>query len=846
MDNNVNRERISPLRLFLVLVPLTLMIVLGYRFVTDFIDNVRTGPVTTWFAPYVDVTLTPVLHFEDRSEQAASDFVLGFIVADPLEPCQPSWGAYYSLDAAARALDLNRRIVHLREQGGDAVVSFGGAINDELATVCTDTADLTAAYQDVINRYDLRAIDFDIEGAALTDREANGRRAAAVQQLQQTNDELAVWLTLPVAPHGLSDDALAIVDQFLQAGVELAGVNVMTMNYGQSRQPGTDMHEATVAALTATKEQLGAAYTAVNQPKTDQQLWQRIGATPMIGQNDLQADVFTVAAAHDLVEFARSNNLGRLSFWSINRDSPCGPDTDMERVSNTCSGVAQEAQQFTSIFIDGISRRNPLTGLVTTPDSTPQVIIETTGEAPFIRDDPRTSPYPLWRDDRAYDTGAKVVWQGRVYQSKWWTEGDQPDAPVEQDWENPWRYLGPVLESDREAVQQGPYLNGSWNRWSAEQVFLAGDEIAYDGQVFRAKWWSQGDIPQQFPEQPYDHPWEYLGDVDCDGPGCTVDADAAMLLIDYENLTGIQMEIRAGDGVPDTAGALLQAYSGQSGQKTYELLPGEYDLVFKMGAAETVVDAISCDEEGCDSFDIAATLAVDYAGLTNVTIEIRTDDGNAGTAGDVVQIVNGQSGQRSYSVLRGAYDLVFHAGATEFILDSVACREATCDVQEIDAALAVDYGGLADVQLEIRRSDGIAGTAGALVETFASQRGRRSYSILRGSYDLLIAQGAAELIVDDFDCSSGVCSLEDISTELTIDFRALDEPVGVEIHTADGTAGSSGGGLVAAYTEQDGRQSYPILRGSYDVVILSGDIEATYDDIECGASGNCLLHLTTP
>jgi len=31
--------------------------------------------------------------------------------------------------------------------------------------------------------------------------------------------------------------------------------------------------------------------------------------------------------------------------------------------------------------------------------------------------------------------------------------------------------------------------------------------------AFRAKWWSQGDVPQVEPTKPYNHPWQYMGYV---------------------------------------------------------------------------------------------------------------------------------------------------------------------------------------------------------------------------------------------------------------------------------------------------------------------------------------------
>lgn len=467
----------------------------------------RAGADSTWFAPYVDVTLTPTLHFEDASEQPSNDVVLGFIVADPANACAPSWGAYYNLDAAARALDLDRRIVRLRERGGDAIVSFGGAINDELAVVCKDIDELTAAYQSVIDRYKVTVLDFDIEGAAIGDGAANARRAEAIRRLQEANDGLQVWFALPVAPFGMTEESVTLLDATLAGGAVIDGVNVMTMNYGGSRE-GMSMREATSAALMSTFQQLDGVYQRAGTPLDDGALWAKIGATPMIGQNDVPADVFTIADAEALIALSRDVELARLSFWSANRDIACGAVVDDNRVSNTCSGVNQEPLQFAAIFAEGARDERP--GDRPGGDSSG----EETREGGLARDDPRTSPYPIWRSARAYEAEAKVVWQGRVYQAKWWTQGDQPDAPVKNTWDTPWRYLGPVLESDRVAVRNStPAPDGERPRWTGETVYVAGDEVEHNGHAFRARWWTQGDQPEADPDQPYDHPWEYLGEV---------------------------------------------------------------------------------------------------------------------------------------------------------------------------------------------------------------------------------------------------------------------------------------------------------------------------------------------
>ena len=72
-----------------------------------------------------------------------------------------------------------------------------------------------------------------------------------------------------------------------------------------------------------------------------------IGVTPMIGQNDDPAEVFTEADVQTLVSFATQNHLGRLEFWPVDRDQPCGgPASGLP----ACSEISQQPLDFTKIF----------------------------------------------------------------------------------------------------------------------------------------------------------------------------------------------------------------------------------------------------------------------------------------------------------------------------------------------------------------------------------------------------------------------------------------------------------------------------------------------------------------
>lgn len=314
----------------------------------------------TWFAGYVDVTVSPPYGFENASTISTKDVVLAFVVAAPDKPCAASWGARYSLDEADFALGLDKRVLTLRSRGGSAAVSFGGAVNTELASSCQDESKLQVAYRDVVERYEPTFIDFDLEGVNLLDEAAGLRRAQAVAALQgdraASGKKLAVWLTLPVTPRGLTDPGMTAVEQMLEAGVQLSGVNIMTMNYGASRSSSQSMLAAAKAAADATHDQLGILYQRTGTNLSGNQVWKKLGLTPMIGQNDLPAEVFSVDDARGLQQFAVDLGIQRLSMWSLNRDAPCSsppadssPPTE-ETASHVCSGVDQGSTRFSDLL----------------------------------------------------------------------------------------------------------------------------------------------------------------------------------------------------------------------------------------------------------------------------------------------------------------------------------------------------------------------------------------------------------------------------------------------------------------------------------------------------------------
>lgn len=457
-----------------------------------------------WFASYVDVTSTPTYAFEQLGKTDHKDVILSFIVSSTSKDCVPSWGGSFTLDRASDSLDLDRRIARLKQQGGNVAVSFGGLKNKELASSCSDVASLKAAYKSVIDRYDLDTIDLDIEQGNLSDSAAGMRRADAIAQLQAerraAGKPLAVWLTLPVAPTGLSEAGTSAVSQMLAKKVDIAGVNAMTMDYGQSLN-GLTMINAAKKALTSTHRQLSVLYQRAGIHLNDATLWTKIGATPMIGQNDFEDEVLSLEDASQLNKFARENGIARMSMWSANRDVECGSNyTTIKIVSDSCSGIKQGAGAFARALgtsFDGSFTKSA--GAVTSADPA----------AKQVKDDPATSPYQIWSEDGTYLQGTKVVWHHNVYEAKWWTQGDQPDNPVLQDWQTPWTLLGPVLPGEK-PVKQATLPEGTYPEWSGSAEYDTGQRILFKGAPYQAKWWNKGQSPAAASSNPDSSPWAPL------------------------------------------------------------------------------------------------------------------------------------------------------------------------------------------------------------------------------------------------------------------------------------------------------------------------------------------------
>ncbi|MGH2478769.1 MAG: chitinase, partial [Ktedonobacteraceae bacterium] len=313
---------------------------------------------TGFFAPYVDISLTPTFNLTQTEQQTGQkDYTLAFVL--DWGGCNAEWAGSIPINQGFMQNDISS----LRAAGGDVIASFGGEVGTELATSCGSESALQAQYQAVIDDYHLTHIDFDIEGSTLDNTSANHLRDQAIvgleQAAQSAGKQLTVSFTIPVAASGLLGDAQALLQGAVADRVNMNVVNIMTMDLGGSSDgdTGTLAIDATVGLY----NQLAALFPA----KSSSQLWSMVGMTPMVGLNGSGGEVFTETDAQTVLAFAQQHSIGELAMWSAGRDAEC--PGGVSEISTTCSGIVQGTFDFTKIF----NAFNTTNSVPPTPTPTP-------------------------------------------------------------------------------------------------------------------------------------------------------------------------------------------------------------------------------------------------------------------------------------------------------------------------------------------------------------------------------------------------------------------------------------------------------------------------------------------
>jgi hypothetical protein len=222
----------------------------GVVAILAFVETARADWPSRVFAPYMYLGSGDDFKLTEADDATGQKFyTLAFIIAG--KDGNPAWDGRWALEENLYA----DQIEQIRKRGGDVLVSFGGEAGKELALVEKDPAALQAKYQAVIDRYKFTWLDFDIEGKALHDEEANARRNTVIAQLQSKNPGLRVSFTIPVDPDGITSTSTKMLTDAKSHGVKTYSANVMTMYFGPKFNKKMSMMEMCIASALKAHEQ---------------------------------------------------------------------------------------------------------------------------------------------------------------------------------------------------------------------------------------------------------------------------------------------------------------------------------------------------------------------------------------------------------------------------------------------------------------------------------------------------------------------------------------------------------------------------------------------------------------
>ncbi len=257
-------------------------------------------------------------------------FTMAFINASG--GCNPLWDSSRGLTGSADATAISQ----IKAAGGQVVPSFGGYQGNKLGPNCSSASALAGAYQKVISAYGLKAIDIDIEN---TDEFENAtvqdRILGALKIIKANNSGIQIIVTFGTATTGPTYWGGRLIDQAkaLNAGVDI--FTIMPFDFGG----GADMYASTVSAANGLRDKLKSTFGWSNATA-----YSHLGISGMNGLSDQQEQT-SVATWTKIRDWANTNAIGRLSFWSVNRDRGCAGGG----VVSNCSGIAQSDWAFTKV-----------------------------------------------------------------------------------------------------------------------------------------------------------------------------------------------------------------------------------------------------------------------------------------------------------------------------------------------------------------------------------------------------------------------------------------------------------------------------------------------------------------
>jgi hypothetical protein len=261
------------------------------------------------------------------------DLTLAFVLAH--KGCNPEWNGTQPLEGGSYA----SAVTAVRNAGGNVDVSFGGWSGAKLGIACTTVAALVQAYQTVINDFSLTAIDIDIENTEVTESAPRERVIEALAQLQSDDPSLEISVTFGTNENGPDSDGEAMITQAASLDFQPYAWTIMPFDFGS---PVSNMASVSIEAAKGLEADVANAY---GESASD--AYGHTGISSMNGDTDDSGETVTLANFKQIVSFAESEGLARLTFWAVNRDRSC--TGSLSTGAGSCSGISQSAYAYTDL-----------------------------------------------------------------------------------------------------------------------------------------------------------------------------------------------------------------------------------------------------------------------------------------------------------------------------------------------------------------------------------------------------------------------------------------------------------------------------------------------------------------
>ncbi|MGW4808668.1 carbohydrate-binding protein [Kitasatospora sp. NPDC004272] len=366
------------------------------------------GLGSNWYAsaPYLmpeDNSPPDAAAVMDATGQKA--FQLAFILAQG-NTCSPSWGGTSSIDTDTT---MPAVIQTIRNKGGDVSVSVGGYGGTKLGQTCGTPEATAAAYQKVVTKYNLKAIDFDLEEPEYENTAAIHNEIGAARILQQNNPGIYISITTAGTNAGTGWFGTQMLLEAKSQGFTPNNYSIMPFDGGFSGA------SAQTDALVKFNQLLQSTF-GWNEATA----YAHEGVSMMNGRTDA-AEYFRQADFQTVLDFATAHKLARYTYWSVNRDRQC-PGTVDPGLSGACSSVAQNDWDFTKYTVKFAGATPPTTSPSPSSSTSPS-----TGTSSSPSTGTGTCS-PAWSASTTYVANDKASYGGHNYHAKWWTLNENPSA----------------------------------------------------------------------------------------------------------------------------------------------------------------------------------------------------------------------------------------------------------------------------------------------------------------------------------------------------------------------------------------------------------------------------------